>query len=210
MGWLENGWADIQFRRPVYPGDELQINVDDQGVLQMTKSDGEVCVRGAVGLGEAAFLSEFALPRRVEAVPPADPPVPLVPDNAPVGQDPPPMQLPYHEPEAREYLQEKQRDLEPPWLGDDARIHPGWLAARMTPLLHHTYSYAPAIHARSQIQHLAPARVGQDITVAGHFVDTYERKGNHYGVVDGLILGDDGTHLARIRHTTIYSVARPG
>lgn len=210
--WLDFGWAEINFRRPVYPGDEVTVSVVAGGAapasLSLANGDGDVCVRGTVGLGEAPFLPGMSLPSRVEPVQPAEPHTPLTPETAPVGQDLPPMLLRYDEETARQYLDEKQRDDGPPWAGPGARIHPGWLAARMTPLLHHTYVYGPAIHARSEIQHLAPAYVGQDVVITGHFVETYERKGHQYGIVDGLILGEDGTHLARIRHTTIFQVAR--
>ncbi|MCA9854701.1 MAG: hypothetical protein KC482_14135, partial [Dehalococcoidia bacterium] len=112
--------------------------------------------------------------------------------------------------DARTYAEEKQRDMDPRWSEEGGYIHPGWMAARMTPLIHHSYHYGPAIHARSQIQNLRPARLGQVVTVAGHFLKTYERKGHHYAVVDGVILGEDGTELAFIRHTTIFEVAKRG
>ena len=210
--WLDHGWADVNFRRPIYPGDEVTITVESNAdrpvALQLANSEGDACIRGTAGLGTAGFVAGFAMPARTQAVPPKEPRIPLTVESAPVGQDLPPMALPYGEPEAAEHLAEKQRDDGPPWIGPDARIHPGWIAARMTPLLRHTYVYGPAIHTRSEIQHLAPARVGQEVTVAGRFVDAFERKGHHYAVVDGLILGEDGAHLARIRHTTIFRVAR--
>jgi hypothetical protein len=78
----------------------------------------------------------------------------------------------------------------------------------MTPLIHHSYDYGPAIHARSQIQNLRPALVGQTVTVAGHFLEQYERKGHHYGVVDGVILSEAGEELVHLRHTTIFQVAK--
>ena len=82
--------------------------------------------------------------------------------------------------------------------------------ARMTPLLHHSYDYGPAIHTRSQIQNLAPAMAGQTITMCGQFIETFERKGHWYGVVDGVMLSETGQQLARLRHTTIYQVAKRG
>jgi hypothetical protein len=209
--WLDHGWAEVHFRRPVYPGDAVRIDVelsmDGSASLLLSNGDGEVCIRGAVGLGAAPFLGDLGQPVRIESVPQADRRTPLTMETAPVDQDLPPMALRYDESTARDYLREKQRDDGAPWLGDDARIHPGWLAARMTPLLHHTYDYAPAIHTSSLIQHVAPARVPADVVVAGHFREAFERKGHHYGVVDGLILAN-GDPVARIRHTTIFRVAR--
>jgi hypothetical protein len=118
------------------------------------------------------------------------------------------MACPYFEGEALTYVNEKQADRNPPWVGAGARIHPGWIAARMTPLLKHSFRYGPSIHARSQILHLAPALVGQVVTVTGRFIRAYEEKGHHYAVFDGALFSESGAELARIRHTTIFRPAR--
>jgi hypothetical protein len=78
----------------------------------------------------------------------------------------------------------------------------------MTRLLHHSYNYGPAIHARTHLQNLARAEAGQTVTVAGHFHQAYERKGHHYAVFDGVILSEDGRELVKMRHTTIFQVAK--
>ena len=96
------------------------------------------------------------------------------------------------------------------FIGDTPLLHPGWVAGRMTALLHHSYNYGPAIHARSHIQNLARAEAGQTLTVAGHFCEAFERKGHHYAVFDGVIISEDGQDLARLRHTTIFQVAKRG
>lgn len=210
--WLEDGWADVSFRRPVYPGDQMTATVErgpDGHRLVMAKADGEVCIHGTVGLGTAPFLPGLAMPDRIyaEARGPTLPELTL--EDAPVGEDLRPMPVPFSVVDAEEYVRTKQLDDNPRWFGEGARIHPGWLAARMTPMIHHSYDYGPAIHTRTQAQHLRLALAGQTITVAGHFIDAYERKGHHYGVVDGALLAENGGLLARIRHTTIFHVAKP-
>ena len=212
-GWLDHGWADVSFRRPVYPGDEMTATVtpgDGGHQLVMANGAGEGCIVGSIGLGDGPFLPGLAMPERIraEARGPNLPPLRL--EDAPLGEDLRPMPVPFSVEDAEEYVRTKQLDDHPRWFGDGARIHPGWLAARMTPMIHHSYDYGPAIHTRTQAQHLRPALAGQTITVAGHFIDAYERKGHHYGVVDGAILAEDGELLARIRHTTIFRVAKPG
>jgi len=210
--WLDDGWVDVHFRRPVYPGDVMTTTVtggpDSPCALVMANQDGEHCLVASLGCGRAPWLPELTLPARRTAAPrPSELPH-LAPENAPVGEDLRPMAHAMTRQLAADYAREKQRDESPRWIGTDARIHPGWIAAQMTPLLHHSYDYAPAIHTRSQIQHLAPARPGQQVTFAGRFVETFERKGHHYGVVDGVMLGEDGSELARLRHTTIYRPAK--
>jgi hypothetical protein len=129
-------------------------------------------------------------------------------ENAPVGEDLRPMAVTLSREDATAYALEKQQDGGELWTGPAARVHPGWVAAQMTPLLHHSYDYAPAIHTRSQIQHLALIEPGQTFTFAGNFREAFERKGHHYAIIDGVMLAEDGHELARLRHSTIFRVAK--
>jgi acyl dehydratase len=206
-GWLDRGWAEIAFRRPVYPGDAMTARVSGEGgvrELEMANGEGEVCIRGTVGLGDGPFLAELRSPRRRTPEPPANPKPELTLATAATGQDLAPMFVPFPPDDARAYARELQRDEHPRWTGERPRLHPGWLAARMTPLIKHSYWYGPSIHARSAIQHTAPAYAGRGVTVAGHFNRAFEAKGHHYAEVDGVILDDAGVEVARIRHTTIF------
>ncbi len=211
--WLTDGWADVRFRQPVYPGDGLTARCepadDGSARVAMVNAEGVACIEGRAGLGTAGWVTTFHSPsRRAAEDRPARLPW-LTLDIAPTGQDLRPMLVPWSLEDARAWATEKQRDSAPLWTGEDALVHPGWIAARMTPLLHHSFDYAPAIHTRSEIQHLAPARAGQSFTVAGHFIRAYEQKGHHYAELDGVLIGEDGRELARMRHTTIFRVRPP-
>jgi hypothetical protein len=212
--WLEDGWVDIAFRRPVYPGDEMTARVmaetGGSGSLVMENGAGERCLVGSAGRGAAPWLGDLQLPvrRKAEQRPKRVPPLTLA--TAPVGHDLRPMPVPFSLEDSIAYAIEKQADPSPRWTVAPAHIHPGWIAARMTPMIHHSYDYGPAIHTRSQVQNMAAGYAGQTVTVAGHFVEAYELKGHHYGVVDGVILAQSGEELARIRHTTIFNVAKRG
>ncbi|MEO9255701.1 MAG: hypothetical protein ABI305_09185 [Tepidiformaceae bacterium] len=210
--WLDDGWVDVHFRRPVYPGDEMTATVgegsDGHFVLEMTNGAGERCLVGEVGRGTAPWLGELHLPERRAAEERPDSIPYLTMENAPVGQDLRPLAVLLSREDATTYAIEKQADSSALWTGERARIHPGWIASKMTPLLHHSYDYAPAIHTRSQIQQLAPAFPGQTVTFAGRFVEAFERKGHQYAVIDGVMLAEDGSELAHLRHTTIFRVAK--
>ncbi|MDP6607107.1 MAG: hypothetical protein QF664_12745 [Dehalococcoidia bacterium] len=217
--WLGDGWVEVGFRRPTYPGDEMTARLIEQdgqdgqqGVfaLVMTNQDEEVCLRGTAGLGDAPFLDGMVRSQRREAEPrPAELPA-ITLANAPVGMDVRPQAVPISAADARVFAAEHEADDHPRYRGERPLIHPGWLAARMSPFMHHSFEYAPSIHAHSHIQHLARAEAGQTVTVAGHLVEVYERNGHHYLVADGLIIGEDGTELALVRHTTIFNVAKRG
>jgi acyl dehydratase len=210
--WLSNGWVDAAFRAPVYPGDELTIRAeraeDGAATWAIVNPEGVACVAGTAGLGEAPWLNDLQTTTRLAAEPrPATLPT-LTMEIAPIGQGLRPMAVPITIEEMEAYADGKQLDPDPRWRGSEALLHPGWIAGRMTPLLHHSFEYGPAIHTRSQIQHLAPARAGQTLTVAGRFIEAFERKGNQYAVLDGTYLGEDGTVFARARHTTIFNVRK--
>lgn len=211
--WLDSGWASYRCRRPVYPNDEVTITVEKQpdgtGVFTLRNdATGEDCVIGTVGIGTNPNMGEVQNPEQLgPGVPPAEPRTPMTPENAPVGQDLPPMSVPYFEEEAAAYLVDRMRDSAPPWTGPDARIPPAWLTARGTPLLTHTYSFSPSIHTSSDIQHLGPARVGQNIQVNGRLANSYERNRQVYAVVDLLVRSEAGEPIAKLRHQVIYKVA---
>ena len=210
--WLSRGWIDVRFRRPVYPGDEMTTRVvpldSGDGVeFAMAKESGEVCLAGTAGLGDAAFLGDLAVAQRRDPAAAADPPAMLTPEILPVGEDVPPMTAPISTAEAAEYADQLARDQHPRWRGDNALVHPGWIAGRCTRLLRHTYNYEAAIHAGSLIQQFAPIRAGQTLVVCGHMTDGYQRKDHEYCLLDVTISSESGEDLARIRHRTIYQVA---
>lgn len=222
--WLDSGWIDFRLRRPVYPGDEITTRVtpipspvtpaqagispqDSTAVeFTMAKESGEVCIAGTAGMGEAAFYGDLAVAQNRDVVPPAEPLTLLTRDNLPVGEDMPAMAVPMSVDDAADYANNFARDAHSRWRGDDARLHPGWIAGRCTRLIRHTYTYRAGIHAGSQIQMLAPAKAGQTLVVSGHMTDGYRRKLHEYCLLDVTISDESGEDLARLRHRTIYQV----
>ena len=210
--WLHDGWVDVSFKRPVFPGYELTTRVEERpdGTydFSMTNSDGSVCLVGVCGLGASPWVNEHTIPAAQEGIPPAEPMPALTPGVLRVGDSLRPQAVPVSIEEAATYASDLQRDDSELWRGDGALLHPGWLAGRGTRLMHHSWDYGPAIHARSQIQNVGAARAGQTVTVTGQFVDAFERKGHQYAVIDLAIRDEAGELFYRLRHTTIYQVAK--
>ncbi len=210
--WLSKGWVDVRFKAPVYPGDEIAIQVeaeDRAAAFRFTNQVGTVCLEGTAGLGGAAWAGDIRVPeRRMHQDRPATLPR-LEPGTLPLGLELRPMRDHPALEEVTTYAHELQRDEHLRWTGPSAVIHPGWIAGRMTRLMHHSFDYGPSIHTRSQIQHLAAIVVGQPAVVAGTFVETFEKNGHNYVVLDGAIFEEgSGDLLVKLRHTTIYRVAR--
>jgi acyl dehydratase len=215
-GWLDRGWSEFVFRRPTYPGDRLDVRVrpdpdraDGALTVTMTNQDGVDCVVATVGLGDAPWLGELRTPERLDPAPAPDPKPPLLLERAPIGEDLLPMSVPFSIEDAHAYTRLSQRTDDPRFTGDHPRLHPGWIAGRVEDLLRYNYALPSSMHTASRVQHLAPAQAGQTLTVAARFIDAYARKGHHIGVFDCLVLGEDGTPLAQMRHTTIFRIALP-
>lgn len=211
-GWLSNGWADVRFRRPVFPGDAMTARAErtTEGIdLKMILPDGDTAIVGTGGLGNAAWFAELTPPviREAEVKPEVLPILTL--ETAPGRSELRPMPVPYSIEDATTYATKLQRDESGRFAGDGGLIHPGWIAARMTPLLKHSYEYGPSIHIRSQVQHLATAKAGQAFTMVGTFLRAYEQNGHHVAELDGSLLAEDGTECARMRHTTIFRIRPP-
>jgi hypothetical protein len=208
MDWLGNGWADIGFRRPVFPNDELKVRIAADGRLEVTGPDGRIRIDGRIGLGNAPWLGEITASTRKDAEPPADPLPRLTPDNVPIGAALRTRSVPLSRADAESFCRDKQHETLPCFYGAAAYVHPAWLASQPIYWLHHSFSYGPAIHTASRIQHLATARVNDTFVVSGCCVDGFERNGHHYIVNDTEIATARGLPVARIRHTAIYQVAK--
>ena len=120
--WLDDGWIDISFRRPVYPSDELSVCLtavsgENHYELVVKKTDGSRALVGRVGLGRADWFSKIEHPSPVKPVPQVVVRPRLTPENLPVGQDMLPMVVTISAGEATEYAALAQADPGPPWCG---------------------------------------------------------------------------------------------
>jgi acyl dehydratase len=56
------------------------------------------------------------------------------------------------------------------------------------------------------MRHVAPPLAGQTFVTRGVIRQSYERKGNHYLVMDAETLDAAGQPVCRVEHTTIFAV----
>jgi hypothetical protein len=211
--WLDDGWADVTLRRPLYAGEPVTVTV---APLQPAASPGQravsakvgdrVVLDGAVGLGTAPWAEEIHPPDPAPALEPPEVRPTYTIDTAPVGEPLRPLGAYVAAAAARRLALDDlgQRGSAVP----DGRLHPWFLAARMAPLTRHNFTYGPTIHVRTQIQHRGPAHADQVVVVGARIVEVYDRRDHWYQVLDGLVVGAGGApgcpELARIRHHTIF------
>jgi hypothetical protein len=215
--WLDDGWADVTLRRPLYAGEVVTITVaeaesatagaDTAEARTVSAAVGErVVLDGAVGLGSATWAGDIDPPEPAPALdPPGVRPTYTI-DSAPVGQPLRPLGGYVSAGAARRIALDDLGQTSS--LVPDGRLHPWFLAARMAPLTRHNFTYGPTIHVRTQIQHRGRALAEQDVVVGARIVDVYDRKDHWYQVLDGLVVGGSGVpgcpELARIRHHSIF------
>jgi hypothetical protein len=194
----------------------VTIAVGPAGVVDHSGEHGAVAVRatvgdsdvldGSVGLGTAPWAPGIDPPPVTSAEdPPALRPTYTV-DDAPIGRPLRPLGVYVSADAARRISLDDLGQSHSHVPGD--RLHPWFLAARMAPLTRHNFTYGPTIHVRTQIQHLGPANVDQDVVIGARIVEVYERNDHWYQVLDGLVVGDAGApgapQLARVRHHSIF------
>lgn len=212
--WLDDGWVNMRFRRPTYPGAHIRVLVtpdaDGAGAhrFEAVQDDGEASIVGAVGLGAAPWRDElhptpFSLPDPGSEQRPA-----LTLEDAPIGKPLRSYRYGPHTPQPQ-FAAGANAGLTELATAAGPVIHPSTMARQMISLLAGSYEYGkPSIHAESHIQHVARIPADQDVVLCGTFVSAYERNGHHYAVIDADLYTLGGERLARQRHTNIFRVRR--
>ena len=95
------------------------------------------------------------------------------------------------------------RERDPLYAREDLS-HPGQLPRLFNWALTHNVVLGPWIHVGSKIDHFAAAQVGDELTVRAKVTANYEKKGHRFVDLDGLVIANGTTPIARIAHTAIY------
>ena len=216
--WLDRGWADMAFRRPVFAGDELTTTTLDRldRTLDRTGGGEAACtyvqvnaagketVTGRAGLGLAPFRDEWELPSRRAPEPPAATKPLMLPADAPTGVDYPPMAVDLSVAATRAWSEGRLGDDHPRYhAGEHPRAHPSWVPGQMTPLIRHSYRFAAGIHTTGRVQYLERMQAPTQVVVAGRWIGNEERKGRWWSTSDAVFLGPDGRELAYCRQEQI-------
>lgn len=188
--WLSGGWVDVRFRRPVYDGEELLVELDD-GRLTATGSDGEVrCVGAAGRAGERPDLAGLGEePTGTVLVPdPVVGPLPSVHEPVTVAQN-------------EWYLDAVGEPLA--LYREKAWAQPGMLVKAVHRLLTHHVALGPWIHTASECRFLGVARLPALVTSHGRVTHVGRRGRNDEVRYDALVLAD-GEPVLHVRHTALY------
>lgn len=210
-GWLDDGWINIRFRRPTYPGAHVRVRVAPSDVtpqaflVQALHDDGEVSIVGEAGTGTAPWLADLRATPFSPPEPPGERPL-LTLEDAPSGRRLRSFRYGKQTPDPSHSAAAQAGIVE---FGTSAGsvVHPGTVARQMISLLAHSYEYGrPAIHTESYIQTFARIPADEDVVLCGTFIRAFERNGHHYAVIDADLYTLSGERLARQRHINIFKV----
>ncbi|MFN0089217.1 MAG: MaoC family dehydratase [Acidimicrobiales bacterium] len=199
--WLDLGWAEMRFRRPVFAGDALTTTATPTGEATcefvQVNAEGKATVEGAAGLGLGPWHAEWRLPARRDPVPAAEHRPFVLPENAPVDEDYPPMAVDLSVEAARRWAGGRLGDFDPRWhAGEHPRAHPSFVPGQMAPHIRHSWRFAAGIHVSGRVQHLEPIRAGQTLVVAARWVANEERKARRHSTSHAVVLAESGQELA--------------
>lgn len=204
--WLERGSATCRFLKPVYDGEDATVTASEtaSGLGVRVESHGELCATG-----EASLRDERPGAPDVGDLPPAATiRVPadersLAPETL-LGMRP----LRVTADVAERYLADL-RETDPLYARDGV-IHPGLILRTCNWALMHNVVLGPWIHVGSTVQHLAIARVGDEVSVRARVSANYERKGHRFVDLDAVVVVNAHTPIAQITHTAIYRPRQVG
>jgi acyl dehydratase len=200
--FLEAGTLQGRFLKPVYDGETAVVTSSEtaDGLAIEVASRGELCATGHAALTRTKppRLSDF------EAVAAGDPAARPPADETTLREGTPlgirPLRL---TPEGIAQYVADVRETDPLYLREGLS-HPGLLPRAFNWALMHNVVLGPWIHVGSKVDHFAAARAGDELTVRARVTGNYERKGHRFVELDGVVVANGRTPIARVAHTAIY------
>lgn len=196
LEWLERGAMSVRFREPVYEREIVDVDAQpaDAGRLQLSLAAGRALA--------AAWMNGDAAPPDFTGYPDSAPP--------PESRRPPASHQAFEPGRALGTLV-KRIDLAaarlteplPAAIGPARLVHPAVLLGLSNEILMRNVVLGPWIHAASEIANFAPAHDGDTLSARGRVIETYERKGHEFVVLD-VVVAIGNRAIQQVRHTAIW------
>ena len=199
--FLERGLMDGRFLKPVYDGESAIVTDEDtgNGMSIKVESRGQLCATGTASMPSAPekiSLDDF------QHVPPVTTRAPVDANSYQEGKwlGIPPYTM------GRAALPDYSRDIGETHslYAQDGLVHTGNLLRMLNWALMENAILGPWIHVGSTIRYLAAASVDDELTLRAKVTGNYERKGHKFVDLDGLIVANGKTPIARVQHISIY------
>jgi acyl dehydratase len=198
--FLAHGSLEARFLKPVYDGETTAVSAreTDGGLAIEVTSRGVLCATGHAAMTHtpAPALDAFEETAAAAERSPADE------ASLRIGRRLGIKPLDITAEWAARYV-EDVRERDPLYLREGLS-HPGQLPRLLNWALTHNVVLGPWIHVASKTDHFAAARVGDTLAVRAKVTANYDKKGHRFVDLDGLVVANATTPVARIAHTAIY------
>jgi hypothetical protein len=201
--WLERGEGEVRFIRPVYEGDQLDIEATGDGSdhLNIAAScDGEV--RAVLSCRDGSE-HEFDATDEIPEAPISEPKLRAEPQSFYNGMVLGSLTVAFTENACLSQLADVQETFD--LYRIERIVHPGHLLRFADQVLSANVDLPPWLHAGSFIHHFGLVHWNESITVRARVLATYARKRHRFIELDVLALGIDGRPRFRVRpYKAIY------
>lgn len=197
VGWLERGTLAARFLKPLYDGDEVVVELDAAGALELRNGDGELCATGSASAAGASGGEPLADGEPVEQPPPA-----ASAENFRRRPWFAALRGAVAAAEAAGYLDRIGEGL--PLYRERRLVHPGQLLGFANDILMANFTLGPWIHTESSVANLGTLGWEEPFAVRAQVAGLGERRGHELVELDVGITGEDERPVARIRHHAIY------
>lgn len=202
--WLERGFMEARFVKPLYDGHMATVTAADVGggLDLKLESDGVLCATGHASMPTAAPKAPD-LDSYARRLPPATRPLA---DETSLAAGTPLGIVPAVLTESRlhAYLKDvrEAHDL----YEREGLAHPGLLLRLCNSALRENVVLSPWVHTGSKVQNYAVARIGDELSARGRVIQNYEKKGHRLVDLDIILVANDKTVLAHVLHTAVYKL----
>lgn len=207
MDWLERGWAQVRFRRPVYNGDRLSVEraafAERNGRLEaevaiLSGPERESVVTGHIGLPDARPEPPTDLPITPPPTTPLDANPDVVIAGHPFGSRPRVLD--------RESIRKSLTDFDETEgiYERETRAHSGLLVRQtMGDTLSSIRFPVPVVFVSVEVQNYTSVPAGATIATSARIAAAYERKGRPYFDSEEYLIAD-GCPAARHLRVNLY------
>jgi acyl dehydratase len=204
--FLERGTLEARFVKPVYDGEPTTVTAREgnAGLDLEVRCRDQLCATGHASLPDTTppSLEAFQAVAAAHDRPPADEDT-LKPDRW-LGIRPLAVTAPF----AARYAEDvRERDA---IYADEQLCHPGLIPRLLNWALVHNVVLGPWIHVASKVAHFAPVRIGDELSVRAKILANYQHKGHRWLELDGLVVANRQTPIARVAHTAIWQPRSAG
>lgn len=193
--FLRGGTMSARFLAPVYDGEQVTVDLADDGALTAAGPDGPPRAAGRAGLGTPP--DPVAIAERAADADVPDATAELLAPGTVLAT----LRFRYDAESAAAYLDDIRETS--PVYGQGSVCHPGFLARQANYVLSSSVRLGPWIHVETAAWHRGLVVAGDDVEVRGQVREEYERKGHRFVGLDVEITAD-GRPVWSARHTAIW------